>query len=102
MQRLARERIPLTVCPLSNLRLCVFPDLEDHQLRRCWTRACGDDQFGRPGVFRRLHERELCRPVTTREEVMTLARNGFRAAFCDEATKQRHLKVLDAYSLSVV
>ena len=32
--RLAREQMPLTVCPLSNLRLCVVPDLKDHPLRR--------------------------------------------------------------------
>ncbi|MGE4241136.1 adenosine deaminase [Ramlibacter sp.] len=34
MRRLARERIPLTVCPLSNLKLCVFPDLAQHNLRQ--------------------------------------------------------------------
>jgi hypothetical protein len=33
MRRLAQERIPLTVCPLSNLKLCVFPRLADHNLR---------------------------------------------------------------------
>ena len=32
MQRLAQDRIPLTVCPLSNLKLCVFPKLADHNL----------------------------------------------------------------------
>ena len=32
MQRLAHDRIPLTVCPLSNQKLCVFPDLADHNL----------------------------------------------------------------------
>ena len=32
MARLARERMPLTVCPLSNLKLCVFPDLAQHNL----------------------------------------------------------------------
>src|SRR3546814_2730874 len=32
MERLARERIALTVCPLSNLKLCVFPTLRDHNL----------------------------------------------------------------------
>ncbi|MFN3376128.1 MAG: adenosine deaminase [Burkholderiaceae bacterium] len=32
MQRLARDRIPLTVCPLSNQKLCVFPDLRQHNL----------------------------------------------------------------------
>jgi adenosine deaminase len=34
VDRLARERIPLTVCPLSNLRLRVVPSLTDHPLRR--------------------------------------------------------------------
>jgi adenosine deaminase len=34
MQRLAKDRIPLTVCPLSNLKLCVFPTLAEHNLRR--------------------------------------------------------------------
>jgi len=34
MKRLARERIALTVCPLSNLKLCVFPRLADHNLRQ--------------------------------------------------------------------
>jgi adenosine deaminase len=33
MRRLARDRIALTVCPLSNLKLCVFPNLADHNLR---------------------------------------------------------------------
>jgi adenosine deaminase len=32
VQRLARERMPLTVCPLSNVKLCVFPDLAEHNL----------------------------------------------------------------------
>lgn len=34
MQRLATSRMPLTVCPLSNLKLCVYPDLCQHQLGR--------------------------------------------------------------------
>ena len=32
MQRLAHDQVPLTVCPLSNVRLCVFPDLRQHNL----------------------------------------------------------------------
>ncbi|MCA9606519.1 MAG: adenosine deaminase [Myxococcales bacterium] len=32
--RLAKEKIPLTVCPLSNVRLCVYDRLEDHPLKR--------------------------------------------------------------------
>ena len=32
MARLAKDRVPLTVCPLSNQKLCVFPDLKDHNI----------------------------------------------------------------------
>ena len=32
VQRLARERVPLTVCPLSNIRLCVYPDMRAHPI----------------------------------------------------------------------
>ncbi|MBW8832464.1 MAG: adenosine deaminase [Burkholderiales bacterium] len=32
MQRLAKERVPLTVCPLSNVKLCVFKTLSEHNL----------------------------------------------------------------------
>jgi hypothetical protein len=39
MDRLAKERIPLTVCPLSNLKLCVFPDLAQHNLGRMLERG---------------------------------------------------------------
>src|SRR3546814_2592802 len=39
MERLARERIALTVCPLSNLKLCVFPTLRDHNLGKKIGRA---------------------------------------------------------------
>ncbi|MGZ9409294.1 MAG: adenosine deaminase, partial [Methylocystis sp.] len=34
VQRLARERVPLTVCPLSNIRLCVYPDMRAHPIQR--------------------------------------------------------------------
>ena len=42
--RLARDRMTLTVCPLSNLKLCVVQDLAEHPLRRmldrvCWSRS---------------------------------------------------------------
>jgi adenosine deaminase len=33
----------------------------------------------------------------SREEIVTLAGNGFRAAFCDDATKQRHLAALSSF-----
>jgi adenosine deaminase len=99
--RLIREQVPLTVCPLSNLRLRVVPDLKDHPLRRMlrdglMATVNSDD----PAYFGGYMNENLAALALNREEIMTLARNGFRAAFCDEATKQRHLKALDAYRLS--
>jgi len=103
MKRLAQDRIPLTVCPLSNLKLCVFPRLADHNLRQLLDAGLvatvnSDD----PAYFGGYMNENFAALSLSREDVTTLARNGFRAAFCDEATKQRHLKALDAYSLSVV
>lgn len=39
VERLVRERVPLTVCPLSNVKLCVFPRLEAHNLREMLARG---------------------------------------------------------------
>ncbi len=98
---IVREQIPLTVCPLSNLRLCVVPELKDHPLRRMLQAGVmatinSDD----PAYFGGYMNENLAALSLTRGEMMALARNGFRAAFCDEATRERHLKALDAYGLS--
>ena len=99
--RLVREQVPLTVCPLSNLRLCVVPDLKDHPLRRMLRDGLmatinSDD----PAYFGGYMNENLAAMALGRDEIVTLARNGFRAAFCDPGTKQRYLTTLDAYCLS--
>src|SRR5881394_3903070 len=91
MLRLAREQVPLTVCPLSNLRLCVVPDPEDHPLRRMLRAGLmatinSDD----PAYFGGYINENLAAMALTEDEIVTLARNGFRAAFCDQETKQRY------------
>ena len=99
--RLVREQVPLTVCPLSNLRLCVVPDLKDHPLRRMLRDGLmatinSDD----PAYFGGYMNENLAAMALGRDEIVTLARNGFRAAFCDPETRQRYLTTLDAYCLS--
>jgi adenine deaminase len=62
VDRLARERIPLTVCPLSNVRLRVVDDLAHHPLRRMMDKGLMvDGEFRRSRLFRRLREGELSR-----------------------------------------
>ena len=53
-----------------------------------------------PAYFGGYMNENLSAVALGRDEIVTLARNGFRAAFCDEGTKQRHLSELDAYCLS--
>jgi adenosine deaminase len=100
-ERLVRERMPLTVCPLSNVRLCNVADIAQHPLRRMLQLGLmatinSDD----PAYFGGYMNENLAAVSLTREEMMALARNGFRAAFCDEAARQRHLEALDDYGLS--
>ena len=100
--RLAAEKMPLTVCPLSNLRLCVVPDMRAHPLRRMLRAGLmatvnSDDPayFGGYMTENFLAVRQALDLAKT--EIVTLARNGFQAAFCDEATKRRHLAALDDF-----
>src|SRR6266404_5112215 len=103
--RLAREKMPLTVCPLSNLRLCVVTDLSGHPLKRMLEAGLmatvnSDD----PAYFGGYVTENLLAAQRSlglaKDEIVTLARNGFAASFCDEATKQRHLSLLNDYCLS--
>ena len=58
--RLVAEQVPLTVCPFSNVKLHVFPSLQQHDLPALVQhRPPRDDQLGRPRLFRRVHRRQL-------------------------------------------
>ena len=53
-----------------------------------------------PAYFGGYINENLAAMALGRDEIVTLARNGFRAAFCDSETRQRYLATLDAYCLS--
>ncbi|MBS0223578.1 MAG: adenosine deaminase [Proteobacteria bacterium] len=100
--RLVAEKIPLTVCPLSNLRLCVVPDLEEHPLRRMLQAGLmatvnSDDPAYFGGYVTENYLAVQRALDLTRDEIVTLARNSFQAAFCDKSVKQGHLAALDAF-----
>lgn len=103
--RLAREKMPLTVCPLSNKRLCVVKDMAEHPLRRMLQAGLmatvnSDDPAYFGGYMNENFLAVQQALDLSLDEIVTLAGNGFRAAFCDEATKRQYLAELDAYSLS--
>lgn len=100
VERLARHRIPLTVCPLSNVKLKVFADMRQHNLRRLLERGlCVTINSDDPAYFGgyildnyRAVQRDLQLDVTA---LAQLARNGFEAAFMAAEERERWLAAVD-------
>jgi adenosine deaminase len=100
MARLAEEQIPLTVCPLSNVCLKVFPTLEKHNVARLLRAGLlvtlnSDD----PPYFGGYVNTEYaeCRKVLdlTDDEIVQLARNSFIGSFLPQPQKLKHLAAID-------
>lgn len=93
VQRLARERIPLTVCPLSNVKLCVFRSLAEHNLDTllgaglCATVISDDPAYFGGYIGRNFSEAFAALPALTARDAYRLASNSFEASFADAADK---------------
>ena len=101
MRRLAHDRIALTVCPLSNLKLCVFPDLASHNLRRLLDAGLAvtvnsDDPAYFGGYINDNFIQTFAATGLDANHAYTLARNSFDASFIGEAQKRRYIDRLDA------
>lgn len=101
MQRLAKDRIALTVCPLSNLKLCVFPDLASHNLRQLLDAGLvatvnSDDPAYFGGYMNENFTQTFAAAQLNTEHAYTLARNSFEASFIDDSAKRRHIDRLNA------
>ncbi len=101
--RLATARIPLTLCPLSNLRLRVVDDLANHPLRRMLQKGLvvtvnSDDPAYFGGYVNENYAAIQAALRLTREELFALARNSFEASFLDPESKRALIDRLDAYS----
>ena len=98
---LVRTRMPLTVCPLSNLKLCVVHDLKDHPMKRLLDAGlCATVNSDDPAYFGGYMNANFVQTVEalglTREDVITLARNSFEASFVSEARRAELMALLDA------
>lgn len=103
LRRLARERVPLTVCPLSNIELKVFDQMENHNLKRLLERGlCVTVNSDDPAYFGGyLLENYLAVQEgigLSEHELSMLARNSFEASFLTHSEKQRWLSVVDTYT----
>jgi adenosine deaminase len=100
--RLAAEQVPLTVCPLSNLRLGVVGSLDEHPLRRMLDAGLlvtvNSDDPAYFGGYVHDNLRAVADALGLDDDaVRILAGNSFRAAFLDEPTRARYLAEVDAY-----
>jgi len=102
VERLLAHRVPLTVCPLSNVKLRVFPSMAQHNLRRllaaglCVTINSDDPAyFGGYVAENYLAARKAL--GLTREEIVALARNSFLAAFLSPMEKRGHLEAIELF-----
>jgi len=102
VERLVRDQVTLTVCPLSNLKLCVVGDMEEHpidEMLRLGLRATinSDD----PAYFGGYVNDNYRAAATARglgtEQLAALARNSFLGSFLTPEEQAPHLARLDAY-----
>lgn len=96
VERLVREQIPLTVCPLSNVKLCVYARIEDHNLKRLLDRGLNvminsDDPAYFGGYVLRNYLAVWRGLGLSKADIVRLARNSIEASFLPAATKAHWL-----------
>ena len=100
MARLKKDRIPLTVCPLSNLKLCVFNNLADHNLPQLLDTGLvamvnSDDPSYFGGYMNDNFLQTFAATGMTTQHAYQLAHNSFTASFLDETVKRSHIDKLN-------
>ena len=101
VQRLVDEQVPLTVCPLSNVKLRVFDTLEQHNLKDllaaglCATVNSDDPAYFGGYIGENFLQTQAALKLTA-AELRTLARNAFRASFLPQTEIDKHLASVDA------
>jgi adenosine deaminase len=101
VDRLVEEQIPLTVCPLSNVKLRVFPELAKHNLKRMLDRGLlatinSDDPAYFGGYVAENFRESAAALGLSREDLVRLAKNSFEASFIPDEEKRRYLREVDS------
>ena len=103
VKRLADTHMTLTVCPLSNLKLCVVNDMKQHPLKRMLASGLratvnSDDPAYFGGYLNDNYNAVTNALNLGRDDLVTLARNSFLGSFLDEADKAKHVAAIDAFA----
>ncbi|MEJ2163909.1 MAG: adenosine deaminase [Desulfobacterales bacterium] len=100
---LARKKIALTVCPLSNVKLRVFESMQQHNLKQLLDAGlCVTVNSDDPAYFGGYIEENFSAVQKVHKlnftDIYRLCRNAFKAAFLDSAEKQKYLAELDGFA----
>jgi len=90
---LIKEQIPLTVCPLSNIKLCVFDKIENHNLKKMLNKGLrvmvnSDDPAYFGGYLNKNLTETQAALNLSKDEVKTLLINSFKSSFLSEEKKK--------------
>ena len=101
VERLVAEQTPLTVCPFSNVKLRVFPDLQHHNFGELLDRGLlvtinSDDPAYFGGYIADNYIGTAAALGLTADQMVQVARNSFVASFLPETEQQQHLDAIDA------
>jgi adenosine deaminase len=103
VEELAAKRIPLTVCPLSNVKLGVFPTLARHNLKQLLDRGLcvtvnSDDPAYFGGYIAENYRAAAQALGLSRQDIVQLAKNSFEASFLPPEQKRRWMDAVDGYA----
>jgi len=103
VQELAKKRIPLTTCPLSNVRLCVYQKLEQHPLKKLLDAGVGAtanaDDPPYFGGYLLKNWTECIRALDLQaKHVVQLALNSFEGSFLSEPEKKKWIGEVEKFA----
>ena len=106
VERLVHEQTPLTVCPFSNVKTRVFPELKDHNVRELVERGLlvtmnSDDPAYFGGYIADNYIGTAQALGLTVDQMIQVARNSFVASFISDEERRAHLEAIDAVAASV-
>ena len=100
VERLAAEQIPLTICPLSNIKLRVFDSLQEHNLKKlldaglCATINSDDPAYFGGYIGDNYLQTQQALDLSA-DDICTLAKNSFSASFLNSEEIERHIAAID-------
>ena len=103
VERLKNEYVPLTVCPLSNIKLCVFDDMKDHPIKKMLENGlCVTVNSDDPAYFGGYLNENFTAIADafdlTHDDIRLIVKNSFSASFLPDHLKNEFIKECDSYT----